>query len=474
MSIHSNWYRTGKVNVEHDSQIVTGVNTAWTATVKKGDIFLLPPDGPLYEIDEVIGNMELKLRTPYQGSTDTDLDYAIIRNFTSGLTAAVAAKMLKLLERWHVREDEWVNWHGGTADGGPNGDGKYPFTTATGTTVLISSPAKLQSIVDAGEIGEETFVLKAGDTVPGDMTFEGNCHFTGQALFNNFWTPGISRKNFVINGNFDFWNLNFPFTGSVVEYTARRWRKSVTANVDRSTTTASITDRYSLRVYGNAEFIAIGQPIESTFARMLAGRDVSLSFACRRNSSAHGTPYIILRIPHAPDDYSTFSEYYASFTIGPQNEFDWLYFSLPSLSTDVINGLDLIFVFTLGDAANIDYRLNQVQLEFGPGFSPFERKPPAEERMLCERYQQFDIPVSASGYAGAAADDMAALCPITWPYMRDWPTVTPMIYGGTNIPASPSLEIHGAWENGGHFSIESEAAGPINWWGHVDLDAEIY
>lgn len=68
--------------------------------------------------------------------------------------ADLALKMSDLLDRWGRREDEYSTWLGGTATGGPFGDGRYAITDVDGTVYYLASPAALEALVavPAGEV----------------------------------------------------------------------------------------------------------------------------------------------------------------------------------------------------------------------------------------------------------------------------------------------------------------------------------
>ena len=59
----------------------------------------------------------------------------------------LASQINALLTKWNGREAEFRGWLAGSADGGPNGDGRYPLTNASGTTALVDCPAKLADTV---------------------------------------------------------------------------------------------------------------------------------------------------------------------------------------------------------------------------------------------------------------------------------------------------------------------------------------
>lgn len=54
----------------------------------------------------------------------------------------VTAELLKFLDRQDRFTAMMAAWTGGTVDGGPNGDGKYPLPTSPTGTLLVSCPAR--------------------------------------------------------------------------------------------------------------------------------------------------------------------------------------------------------------------------------------------------------------------------------------------------------------------------------------------
>jgi len=159
----SYWYRSGTVDVENGSKSIVGSDTLWSTQASAGDLFTL--DGnQFYEIETVTDDTHIELKTNFLGSTAEEQSYAIIRNFTSTLSAFLAARLADLLNRWHTREDEWSAWHNGTVDGGPESDGRYPFTDADGTEVLIACPAKMALL------NGYTYIAYASDASGTDFT----------------------------------------------------------------------------------------------------------------------------------------------------------------------------------------------------------------------------------------------------------------------------------------------------------------
>ncbi|MEW5249904.1 tail fiber domain-containing protein [Microbulbifer discodermiae] len=72
--------------------------------------------------------------------------------------AQLAQKMAQLIEHWQGFSVEYANWLAGSANGGTNGDGRYPLTDWTGAAYQVESPARLAANVNdliSGAAGHE-------------------------------------------------------------------------------------------------------------------------------------------------------------------------------------------------------------------------------------------------------------------------------------------------------------------------------
>lgn len=71
-----------------------------------------------------------------------------------------------------VTRTQFLDWAGGSLNGGPQGDGRYPFTQPDGTNVLVPCPAVINAQVQA----------------PYDMGFRFNSTPIGSAIIDFFVT----------------------------------------------------------------------------------------------------------------------------------------------------------------------------------------------------------------------------------------------------------------------------------------------
>ena len=75
--------------------------------------------------------------------------------------AQVVQLFTEVLALWNEREAEFRNWQGGTADGGPNLDGRYPLTNGSNETYLVACPAKLADTVSGPAVLSEAAQVAA-------------------------------------------------------------------------------------------------------------------------------------------------------------------------------------------------------------------------------------------------------------------------------------------------------------------------
>lgn len=75
--------------------------------------------------------------------------------------AQVVQLFTDVLTRWNEREAEFRDWQAGTAEGGPNADGRYPLTNGSNETYLVASPAKLASTVSGPAVLSEAAKVAA-------------------------------------------------------------------------------------------------------------------------------------------------------------------------------------------------------------------------------------------------------------------------------------------------------------------------
>lgn len=154
------WYRQGTVALTPGSAAVAGAGTMWMGVVRPGSAFTT--DGrTLYEIREVANDHTLTLDRPWEGETASSSAYAVIAASATLSNAELAGEIAAMVAKWAVREDQYDDWLGGSPNGGPNADGKYPLTDSKGVTRLVESPARLLQLLDDGVVEHAAQIIAA-------------------------------------------------------------------------------------------------------------------------------------------------------------------------------------------------------------------------------------------------------------------------------------------------------------------------
>lgn len=138
------WYTTGTITLVQGSNVATGTGVEWLETVRYGDILMVADK--LYEVTGPINAVQIRLERPYTGPTIQNQPYALIRNMTNASNFDLMNKIDTMLEERSSNLTQFTAWAAGSANGGPNGDGKYPLTNRVGVTTLVYSPAKMQTM----------------------------------------------------------------------------------------------------------------------------------------------------------------------------------------------------------------------------------------------------------------------------------------------------------------------------------------
>ena len=220
---------------------------------------------------------------------------------------------------------------------------------------------------------------------------------------------GSGRRNLLINGGFDVWQRGTTFTTPSAPYCAAdRWNIYRASSSITTTTRQSFTlgqqevpgnPKYFMRVDNTPDadgtWIEIVQHVEDV--TQFSDKWVTLSFWMRSNKPQENN-----------QDYWGF--YYnfgtggspsGSMLAGITPHFDiytqWSYYEFPvylpdiqnkTLGTDGVNTSSMKIHLLRQSAVDADtyYDIANVQLEFGRGATPFEKRSYGEELALCQRY----------------------------------------------------------------------------------------
>ena len=222
---------------------------------------------------------------------------------------------------------------------------------------------------------------------------------------------GSGRRNLLINGGFDVWQRGTTFsseTTSAHYYTADRWMVYRSSNSHTSTTRESFNVGQS-EVPGNpshflrlsnvpdadSTWLEIAQHVEDV--TQFSDKWVTLSFWMRANQPQENN-----------EDYWSFQYYFgsggspsSSYQVAMTPKFDidttWRYYEFPVYLADIqgktigtdgkhTSSLKVQLLRDSAVGADTYYDIANMQLEFGRGATPFEKRSYGEELALCQRY----------------------------------------------------------------------------------------
>ena len=153
----STWYKAGTASFANGSATVTGSGTSWVDNVKIGDA-LRAPDGRVYEIVEIVSSSELEIRPAYEGSSESNADYAI--QPTRGI-----------LQRVFNQIQAWLDAAAGFGTAATEDDDRYVNVTDAQT---IAGVKNFSDGVEADSYGGDGVTQSETDTTPGRLLKTGD------------------------------------------------------------------------------------------------------------------------------------------------------------------------------------------------------------------------------------------------------------------------------------------------------------
>tara|TARA_R110000822_G_scaffold310359_1_gene442775 strand:+ start:27789 stop:30194 length:2406 start_codon:yes stop_codon:yes gene_type:complete len=264
-----------------------------------------------------------------------------------------------------------------------------------------------------------------------------------------------SRKNAIINGNFEHWQRGTSVAIVNLDFVADRWqtRDQATggaATVSRQAFTVGQTDvpgnpQYYYRHdqttgIGGASLIFLNQPIEGV--NTFSGETVTLSFYAKTDSARSVNVRLTQDFgtggsPSA--DVSTSEETAALTTSWQKFEYQVTLASISgkTVGSDSNNSLQLEFKYLSTDTFTIDFA--RIQLEKGSVATDFERRTVGEELQLCYRYywERPGLSIVAGAASAALLQGQFSLPSI----MRVDPTLTLTSFSsGGSLPTPSAVD----------------------------------
>lgn len=141
-------YRAGTISLTQGSAMATGTGTLFKGAVSEGDMLLVAQK--YYEVIKIVDDTTLTLDVAAL-ATVSGSEYVILKSLHTASNLYLMRKIEEYLVDRTRSLAEMVAWIGGTATGGPNGDGRYPLTDRFGSTKLVKCPEALASQTAEGQ-----------------------------------------------------------------------------------------------------------------------------------------------------------------------------------------------------------------------------------------------------------------------------------------------------------------------------------
>ena len=203
------------------------------------------------------------------------------------------------------------------------------------------------------------------------------------------YQPSISQ-NFVVNGNFDFWQRGTSFV-SPSGYTADRWTSGggLNATVAQEATTIQDGSTYSLKITstGAGSYQQLITYLESGMVNALAGKTIVLSTYVRANATFSGTLELKMSTGTLADTTGGTWTAASSQTVTPTTS-GWTRVQTSYAVPSGTKGLRFELNYVTGQASGSIVYWSQVQAEIGSVPTVFKRSGGTIQGELaaCQRY----------------------------------------------------------------------------------------
>lgn len=305
--------------------------------------------------------------------------------------------------------------------------------------------------------------------------------------------PVVAGKNYLINGNFDFFQRTSFASQTQGGYAFDRWYGGVGGNVTLTQQTTGVPQgsQFCGRMAYNASnsYCNLYQALESALVTTLIGRTITVSVKVRRNASFAANLILGLDWGNTANtltggswtEFATSTMVNSAIPTGTTSS-DWTTISVTTTVPTNALGLRIHIYENVVGSSGAYWEVAQAQLELGIVATPFSRAGGSigGELSLCQRYYyQYNSSNTMIGNGIGSSTTIAGRIIITPPVpFRTSPTAitsgTQYLFDGVN---TPTVSSYGAayWANNS-YNIDANSTGltqyrPYQLWNYTGLFA---
>ncbi|MET6758932.1 hypothetical protein [Pseudoalteromonas sp. NCIMB_1079] len=200
------WYRVGTVSVKNNNAAIVGVGSNWQndfIAIAIGDAFTIDAK-TWYEVIAVNSDTSITLDRGFEGSTASDVEYAILRNTSGTILTRIAGQIAVQFNQKQLFLDELRNWL--TSD-----DDTTTLTDSHGIAHVVKTVNKIQALTGTAATADLT--TSPTDTTPGRALKVGDFG-VGTTVGISFAGEDLDLVSAALSGYYTNTTLNTPFANT--------------------------------------------------------------------------------------------------------------------------------------------------------------------------------------------------------------------------------------------------------------------
>jgi hypothetical protein len=226
--------------------------------------------------------------------------------------------------------------------------------------------------------------------------------------------PFVAGKNFLANGNFDYWQRGTSFSSGNI-YTADRWytaNNGGTFTISQESSVVPSGSTYSIKwtTSSASSYVFLYQALEDKDANFLSGKTITVSALVRAQSGFSGDSNIYIETNTTANTMTGGTWTSLASSVVTPNTSGWSKLSLTYAIPAGTAGIRFRLGPVLPQASGTGLYFSQAQVEVGSVATPFSRAGGTlqGELALCQRYYFREVSDATATYADMSSIQFAA------------------------------------------------------------------